>query len=1309
MSEKKEYQDIINTYLNNNYFAKDYLLSNNFISLFQEDIHDKFKIVKDLYYKLNLNITKEANLEREFLEPIFKLLNYASKYETTRKIYGKEYQIDYLLFDTQTDKEEFTKKEHLDESSVENVLIISESKSLGSRLDTNKIDFINNPHFQLINYLQSLKHNYGFLTNGELWRFYDLSSNRSEKVFCEVNLKAIIEDDNLKAFNYFYHIFKKDNFTHKQIEQIKQMNTDAKNALEEDLKDIIYGKNSIVDLIGAKIYQQNNTATTSEIFKNSVILTFRLLFIAYFEDKFHDILFKGNNHYGKDSLKSIMEELINNKQNPNFSTDSHVSGLLFSLFDVLDKGSIPKKIPLLNGGLFNADKATLLNADLFTDKELYDILNALLIGSNSEDILITKYRDFKTLSVSHIGSIYEALLEFDFKIALEDTIYIKVKNGKNIEQEGYFDVYDAEELRRQYKKYVVEEQKLYKKGDIYLSNTAHNRKSTASYYTPSQFSEFMVKEAIDKQINMGVDLLDLKIIDNACGSGHFLVEALNYVAKLGLEKLGNANHSDNENNQRLNSLLNEEKAKIQKNIEKYRLQIEIDDFAVLKRTLLKKVIFGLDLNEFAVELTRLILWLDTFIFSTPLSFIEHHIKQGNALIGSRLSDFNKILPLNNNLFATDIQIQIDKLIEKLKLLDNISDTTPEEIQNSKKTYDNLAPDIEKLNLILNFTTYYKFYNILGKDFKYTKPNIDNLNDEDVLAQLKASNEYTDINKLANLYKFFNYEVEFATAFSQGNKGFNVIVGNPPWDKVKLDDKDFFSQYRTNYRQLDVLKKEKVRKNILAYAGIKQEYEDKQEFIKNVNEVYKKSFPYNGGVGDSNLFRFFIENNLSLLAKNGSLVYLTPSDIIYSDSSTNLRKYIFDNFSMEFFYQFENKIFFKDVHKSYKFAIFAIHNYPSKYNHIKTKFMLQNYDGLNHVNTLEYSYDLINKLSPQENSLFEFKNMQDVEIVNKMYAKFTAISPNFIDFRSELHMTNDNYLFKTENSQNSNPSQHNPLNIIPLYEGKMIHQFNNNFASPQYYINIEELQQNQKSKELSRMLSAISGQIPNKGKESQLDCVLQATHYSSKEELEEAIDYDYNYYKVAFRSVARNTDERSIICSLLPKNSISGHSINVSHSKTYILENKNIILKPIPIERLLFANAIFNSLIVDYLIRFIVDINVSTTYLKRLPLPQPSDEELRQNNSYKLLYLNALKLTLSYNSTQFKDLADKFNIKVDDIPSDNKQRDILKIQNDIEVAKIYGISYDELQHLSGQEYFKTMHVNQQGYIKLLLNKAKEQLI
>jgi hypothetical protein len=110
-------------------------------------------------------------------------------------------------------------------------------------------------------------------------------------------------------------------------------------------------------------------------------------------------------------------------------------------------------------------------------------------------------------------------------------------------------------------------------------------------------------------------------------------------------------------------------------------------------------------------------------------------------------------------------------------------------------------------------------------------------------------------------------------------------------------------------------------------------------------------------------------------------------------------------------------------------------------------------------------------------------------------------------------------------------------------------------------------------------------------------------------------------------VARNTDERSIICSLLPKNSISGNSINVSHSKTYILENKNIILKPIPVERLLFANAVFNSLIVDYLIRFIVDININTTYLKRLPIPQPSDEELRQNNSYKLLYLNALKLTL----------------------------------------------------------------------------------
>ncbi len=518
-----------------------------------------------------------------------------------------------------------------------------------------------------------------------------------------------------------------------------------------------------------------------------------------------------------------MEELINLQQDQKFSTDTYINEKLCSLFDILDKGSIPLRIPLLNGGLFNQDKAKLITNDLFTNEDLYKILSNLLINSSLEG-----YRDFKTLSTKHIGSIYEALLEFEFKIAQEQTIYIQVKNGKNVEEEGYFDVYDLEEIRKKYKKSIVREINTYKKGDIYLSNSSHNRKQTASYYTPQPFTEFMVKEAIDNQINNSIDLLDLKIIDNSCGSGHFLVEALNYVTELGLKKYNNEDNSSN--NERLISLLNDEKRKINTNIETYKLDIEVDDFAVLKRTLLKKVIFGVDLNEFAVELTRLILWLDTFIFSTPLSFIEHHIKQGNSLIGSKIDDFNKILPYrakNSELFQQDVLQQVEELKERLKQLDSISDTTKQEIEQSKYLYNSLQPYIDKLNLLLNFTTYYKFFNILGKNFKYKKPNIDCLNDTDVISAIEKSEEYEDIQKFKDKYGFFNYEIEFASVFSN-NKGFNVILGNPPWDKVKFDDKDFFSQYRRNYRKLKVSEKNITRNNILSYDGVKEEYITKKK-------------------------------------------------------------------------------------------------------------------------------------------------------------------------------------------------------------------------------------------------------------------------------------------------------------------------------------------------------------------------------------------------------------------------------------------------------------------------------------------------
>ena len=170
-----------------------------------------------------------------------------------------------------------------------------------------------------------------------------------------------------------------------------------------------------------------------------------------------------------------------------------------------------------------------------------------------------------------------------------------------------------------------------------LKSASNSRKTSASYYTPASLSQPLVKAAIDQALAdagtgaQGKALMDLKILDNACGSGHFLVEALGALTDRALAQLD----TDTD----LQQLVAQESAKIAEQLQFLNLDYVPENAQILKRALLKRCIFGVDLNPFAVELARLSLWMDSFIFGTPLSFIEHHVQHGNALMGASVQEF----------------------------------------------------------------------------------------------------------------------------------------------------------------------------------------------------------------------------------------------------------------------------------------------------------------------------------------------------------------------------------------------------------------------------------------------------------------------------------------------------------------------------------------------------------------------------------------------------------------------------------------------------------------------------------------------
>ena len=416
-------------------------------------------------------------------------------------------------------------------------------------LDTGKADRDKNPHHQLQDYLSTLRVRFGFLTNGRIWRMYDTDKITAKKTFIEFDLERLwaLEDAAEKAqgLALFAFFFGRDTYLQPagagQVSAIQQAiaaSADFTLEVEENLKAVIYGyagEDSLFEIMGRAIHQANPKASLASVYENSVVLLFRLLFVVYFEDK-NLVLLSKHPFYERYSLSHIFSEIRETSVRDTLHDGIYA---LKQLFEMLDEGAEDIDIPLFNGGLFDPARAPLLlTPKIFDNATLRQILEKLLYKTNRGATLFDTRRDFKNMSVTHLGRIYEGLLEFRFERASETAVYLEYESsatkGKTVE--AYFDAYDQANLRKEKGFRALREVSI-RKGAVYLKSASNSRKTTASYYTPPSLSQPLVKAAVDHAIANGKTFMDLKILDNACGSGHFLVEALGYLTDLALAQL----------------------------------------------------------------------------------------------------------------------------------------------------------------------------------------------------------------------------------------------------------------------------------------------------------------------------------------------------------------------------------------------------------------------------------------------------------------------------------------------------------------------------------------------------------------------------------------------------------------------------------------------------------------------------------------------------------------------------------------------------------------------------------------------------
>lgn len=609
----------------------------------------------------------------------------------------------------------------------------------------------------------------------------------------------------------------------------------------------------------------------NQVFQGTLTFLYRLLFLFYAESR-SLLPVKEERGYWEHSLTRMKEEIaekagkiideVPQKLHSSYHTDSTtLYDRLIDLFKIIDQGNREMNVPFYNGGLFltqtdqtdhspEAESARFLLVNKIPDRYLALGLDLLArdVDEKRQDLVAI---DYKSLGVRHLGSIYEGLLEFKIRIAQEK---MAVVQGKKTEE-----VIKYNEAVKTGRKVLTKgrgrnaEELVYSAGKVYLENDRRERKATGSYYTPDYIVKYIVQNTVGpvlteklqaltprirqteqrfqsvvqrKQViekvapdhavlltdvagDMLRELFDVKALDPAMGSGHFLVECVDFITDRLVEFMSRFRFLSYFFAGMRNTILDE--------MERQGVMIDparLTDVNLLKRHVLKRCIYGVDLNPMAVELAKVSLWLDCFTIGAPLSFLDHHLKCGNSLIGARVREVREAVEFKNDiqigLFGSSQFAGVMMATDLMRHVGELSDVTAEQVKASRAEYRRAADALAPFKRIMDVYVSKWFGNesSVSKRKSAYEPTIDFLRDPNVKEWLDNPSKSSNILapgmrqvaeralKAAKEKRFFHWELEFPEVFFgpsasstqvielKGNGGFNVVVGNPPWASVR---------------------------------------------------------------------------------------------------------------------------------------------------------------------------------------------------------------------------------------------------------------------------------------------------------------------------------------------------------------------------------------------------------------------------------------------------------------------------------------------------------------------------------------------
>ena len=969
------------------------------------------------------------------------------------------------------------------------------------------------PHATVQEYLNVTEHLYGIISNGFSIRLLRDSGRLVKFSYIEFDLKRMFEEEKYNEFTLIYRLLHASRFPKNRqesekclLEQYYQEGIESGNRIREGLSSAV--KESLTALGRGFLQHEKNAAlrqklqnaqiTSKDLHRQLLRLIYRFLFLMVTEERdlvynpaeTNEEILRKKQVYDRYYSLSRLRKMSQNRSLQETQFSDLWLGLMqtFQLFEESGYGK-PLGIFPLAGELFNSNAI----------QDLADchISNALLlecVRNLNEFIDEKKNRvriNYRSLDVEELGSVYEGLLELHPVIT-----DIQARNAQHI-------------------------------GFSFREGT--DRKTTGSYYTRPDLVNELIKTALIPVIEQRLAqhrnnkaakikaLLDLKVCDAAAGSGHILLAAARSIAwYLAKEQSNEENPSPSV-------------------------------FRAALREVIQHCIYAVDYNADAVELCKLALWLESHDSGKPLSFLDHKIRNGNSLVGvTNLSILQKgipdeaftavtgddkevcrVLKKQNALFNKKQQLSIQfeqgenaanaQLTKDFLELGSIAQNDIASVKQVKSKFEQLRNNCEWLKewTACNIWTAAFFFDYTQQK-QTAAPNSERLKLYLETPSAAYAPMIGEVNALSVKQKFFHWCIEFPDVFAQG--GFDVMLGNPPWEKIKLEEQQFFATRSAAIANAkNKSERGKLIKNLpISSPKIWKEYQDAVHETEASSKFIRNSKRFElSAVGDINTYLLFTELAYrNRKDKKGRVGLIIPIGLVAESSSQDFFNHLTNANAIESFYGFINsKKIFADIKDYIKFGLLTL-GYSEKPNFAFWLTDVSQITDTKRVFTI--TKDEIKTINPNTKTCPIFRTNIDAAVTKKVFRNTRILDSDFPKkeewnpkFNRVFDMSNDSGEFQDNAGEG----------LLPLYEAKMIWNYDHRFST---YENATEANINE-------------GNLPQLTPEMHADSnkVILPRYFVTEESLSKRVGNWKRKWFLVFRGIAATNNERTFIYAIVP--------------------------------------------------------------------------------------------------------------------------------------------------------------------------------